>query len=258
MDRNLNQNEAEPNSCHHRCSPNQSNNLCLHLSESKQNQISAKMKFSLSWRPSCPACLQKPLKFLSLYFSIFLILWSRERVYFTRLSFGVPVVIWMSGPANWLLGPRVWWRSRENSSKTPPVEQFRCGGKAESRWVRSEGVYLKHLIKCGIEIKYKVKKKWQWNRVDVFPRGDSCLLDNCLKIAKPFSMDIYHFPAVHASPNPAAIYHGRQTDQEEGGVARRPDRRRNRAAGKSNVCLETLARAVWRGGLMLNICCVNG
>lgn len=43
---------------------------------------------------------------------------------FHSLSFGASVVIWMSGPANWLLGPRLWWRSRENARKIP-MEQCR-------------------------------------------------------------------------------------------------------------------------------------
>lgn len=43
---------------------------------------------------------------------------------FHSLSFGASVVIWMSGPANWLLGPRLWWRSRENACKIP-MEQCR-------------------------------------------------------------------------------------------------------------------------------------
>lgn len=106
------------------------------------------------------------------------------------------VVIWMSRPPNWLLGPRVRQRSRESAPKIPVecVETVEKNRRCPKR--------------AGI--KYKVKKKWEWNRVDVFPWGDSCLLDNCLKIVNPFSMDIYHFPAdVHSQP--AAIYQGRQT-----------------------------------------------
>lgn len=49
-----------------------------------------------------------------------------------------------------------------------------------------------------------------------FLRGESCLLDGCLKIVNPFSMDIYHFP-MDVHPQPAAIYQGRQTGGE--GVA---------------------------------------
>ena len=46
-----------------------------------------------------------------------------------------------------------------------------------------------------------------------FLRGESCLLDDCLKIVNPFSMDIYHFPVdVHSQP--AAIYQGRQTGRK--------------------------------------------
>lgn len=43
---------------------------------------------------------------------------------FHWLSSGASVVIWVSGPANWLLGPRLRWRSREDAGKIP-MEQRR-------------------------------------------------------------------------------------------------------------------------------------
>lgn len=74
---------------------------------------------------------------------------------FHWLSSGASVVIWVSGPADWLLGPRLWWRSRQDAGKIP-MEQRRDRG--EGRGARGEGAggCLKHFLKRGIEIKYKV------------------------------------------------------------------------------------------------------
>lgn len=77
-----------------------------------------------------------------------------------------------------------------------------------------------------------------------FLRGESCLLDGCLKIVNPFSMDIYHFPVdVHSKP--AAIYQGRQTDREEEGVSAGQIERETGGEIRA-IWMETLLRTAYK------------
>lgn len=94
--------------------------------------------------------------------------------------------------------------------------------------------------RCPKEREKDIKKKQEWNRVDVFPWGDSCLLDDCLKIVNSFSMDIYHFP-VDVHPNQLPFI---KVDRPgERGRGSRADGEQSQEE-KSNVCFETLLRTV--------------
>lgn len=73
---------------------------------------------------------------------------------------------------------------------------------------------FKRFLKRGNKIQRKGKKSEREIELKYFLRGESCLLDGCLKIVNPFSMDIYHFP-VDVHFHPAAIYQGRQTGRKE-------------------------------------------